>query len=70
MYDKVYQLHFVLVQGRWFSPDTLASHTIKTGHDDIAENCCTDIKPYETNKQLDSVFQEILLVCQQIRCTM
>ena len=49
---------------------TLASHTTKTGHHNIAENCCTDIKPYERNKQLDSVFQEILLVCQQIWCTM
>ena len=48
---------------------TLASHTTKTGHHNIAENCCTDIKPYERNKQLDSVFQEILLVCQQIWCT-
>ena len=62
MYDKIYQL---LVHGRWFFPDTLASHTTKTGHHDIAENCCTDIKPYETNN-FDSVFQEILLVCQQI----
>lgn len=49
---------------------TLASHTTKTGHHNIAENCCTDIKPYERNKQLDSVFQEILLVCQHIWCTM
>ena len=45
---------------------TLASHTTQTGHHNIAGNCCTDIKPYERNKQLDSVFQEILLLCQQI----
>jgi hypothetical protein len=33
--DKVYQL---LVQGRWFSPGTLASSTTKTGrHDNISE---------------------------------
>ena len=32
--DKVYQL---LAYGRWFSPDTPASSTIKTGHHDIAE---------------------------------
>jgi len=32
--DKVYQL---LVHGRWFSPGTPASSTIKTGRHDIAE---------------------------------
>jgi hypothetical protein len=32
--DKVYQL---LAHGRWFSPGTLASSIIKTGHHDIAE---------------------------------
>ena len=32
--DNVYQL---LVQGRWFSPGTPASSTIKTGRHDIAE---------------------------------
>jgi hypothetical protein len=32
--DKVYQL---LAHGRWFSPDTPASSTTKTGHHDIAE---------------------------------
>jgi hypothetical protein len=32
--DKVYQL---LSHGRWFSPDTLASSTTKTGRNDIAE---------------------------------
>jgi hypothetical protein len=32
--DKVYQL---LAQGRWFSPGTSASSTIKTGRHDIAE---------------------------------
>jgi hypothetical protein len=32
--DKVYQL---LAHGRWFSPGTPASSTIKTGHHDIAE---------------------------------
>jgi hypothetical protein len=32
--DKVYQL---LAHGRWFSPGTLASSTIKTGRHDIAE---------------------------------
>jgi hypothetical protein len=32
--DKVYQL---LGQGRWFSTDTPASSTNKTGHHDIAE---------------------------------
>jgi hypothetical protein len=32
--DKVYQL---LAQGRWFSPDTPASSTTKTGRHDIAE---------------------------------
>jgi hypothetical protein len=32
--DKVYQL---LPHGRWFSPGTPASSTIKTGHHDIAE---------------------------------
>ena len=32
--DKVYQL---LAHGRWFSPDTLASFTTKTGRHDIAE---------------------------------
>jgi len=32
--DKVYQL---LAHGRWFSPDTLASSTTKTGRYDIAE---------------------------------
>jgi hypothetical protein len=33
--DKVYQL---LAHGRWFSPDTLASSTTKTGRHDIAES--------------------------------
>jgi hypothetical protein len=32
--DKVYQL---LAHGRWFSPGTAASSTIKTGRHDIAE---------------------------------
>ena len=32
--DQVYQL---LSDGRWFSPGTLASSTIKTGRHDIAE---------------------------------
>jgi len=32
--DKVYQL---LTHGRWFSPDTLASSTTKSGRHDIAE---------------------------------
>jgi hypothetical protein len=32
--DKVYQL---LAHGRWFSPDTPASSTTKTGCHDIAE---------------------------------
>jgi hypothetical protein len=32
--DNVYQL---LVQGRWFSPGTPASSTIKNGRHDIAE---------------------------------
>jgi hypothetical protein len=32
--DKVYQL---LGQGRWFSTDTPASSTNKTGHHDIAD---------------------------------
>jgi hypothetical protein len=32
--DKAYQL---LAHGRWFSPDTSASSTTKTGHHDIAE---------------------------------
>jgi hypothetical protein len=32
--DKVYQL---LARGRWFSPDTPASSTTKTGRHDIAE---------------------------------
>ena len=32
--DKVYQL---LTHGRWFSPDTPASSTTKTGRHDIAE---------------------------------
>jgi hypothetical protein len=31
---KVYQLHD---HGRWFSPDTLASSTTKTGRHDIAQ---------------------------------
>jgi hypothetical protein len=32
--DKVYQL---LAHGRWFSPDSPASSTTKTGRHDIAE---------------------------------
>jgi hypothetical protein len=32
--DKVYQL---LAHGRWFSPDTPASSTTKTGRHDLAE---------------------------------
>jgi hypothetical protein len=32
--DKAYQLH---THGRWFSPDTPASSTTKTGRYDIAE---------------------------------
>ena len=32
--DKVYQL---FANGRWFSPGTLSSSTIKTGHHDLAE---------------------------------
>ena len=32
--DKAYQLH---AHGRWFSPDTPASSTTKTGSHDIAE---------------------------------
>jgi len=33
--DKIYQL---LADGRWFSPDTPASSTTKTGRHDIAES--------------------------------
>jgi len=33
--DKVYEL---LAHGRWFSPDTPASSTTKTGRHDIAES--------------------------------
>jgi hypothetical protein len=32
--DKIYQL---LADGQWFSPDTPASSTTKTGRHDIAE---------------------------------
>jgi hypothetical protein len=31
------QVHQLLAHGRWFSPDTAASSTTKTGHHDIAE---------------------------------
>jgi hypothetical protein len=47
--DKAYQL---LAHGRWFSPDTSASSTTKTGHHDIAEillkvalNTINQVKP-------------------------
>ena len=42
--DKVYQL---LAHGQWFSPDTLASSTTKTGRHDIAES---DAKHNKSNQ--------------------
>jgi hypothetical protein len=38
--DNAYQLH---AHGRWFSPDTPASSTTKTGSHDIAVICSLDV---------------------------
>ena len=54
--DKVYQL---LGHGRWFSPDTSASSTTKTGRHDIAEtllkvalSTINQIKSFAGNNQV------------------
>ena len=50
--DKVYQL---LAHGRWFSPGTLASSTIKTGHHDIAEILLSGIKHKSINQSINQL---------------
>ena len=58
--NKVYQL---LAHGRWFSPGTPASSTIKTGPHDIAESCIkhqnTCIGSLICNFELDQCDQNI-----------
>ena len=55
--DKVYQL---LAHGRWFSPNTLASSTTKTGRHDIAES---GVKHNKSNQIND--IAEKRLTCNQ-----
>jgi hypothetical protein len=54
--DKVYQL---LAHGRWFSPDSPASSTTKTGRHDIAEILLKVV--LKNNKSLNLFFSYILL---------
>jgi hypothetical protein len=54
--DKVYQL---LAHGRWFSPDSPASSTTKTGRHDIAEILLKVVLKH--NKSLNLFFSYILL---------
>ena len=48
--DKVYQL---LAHGRWFSPYTPASSTIKTGRHDIAEILLKVVLKHQKSKSLN-----------------
>jgi len=57
--DKVYQL---LAHGRWFSPGTPASSTIKTGRHDITEillKVALNIKNQSINHQNSDHFKRI-----------
>jgi hypothetical protein len=53
--DKVYQL---LAHGRWFSPNTPASSTTKTGQHDIAEILLKAV--LNIKNQIKSIFIDIL----------
>jgi hypothetical protein len=54
--DKVYQL---LVHGRWFSADTPASSTTKTGRHDIAEILLKETLKHQKINQI-SLYQYCL----------
>jgi hypothetical protein len=56
--DKIYQL---LVHGRWFSPDTLASSTTKTGRHDIAE-ILLKVASNTINKSINQLAADMLLI--------
>jgi len=57
--DKVYQL---LAHGRWFSPDTLASSTTKTGRYDIAETLLkVALKHQKSNQNQIKSFMELIV---------
>jgi len=52
--DKVYQL---FAQGRWFSPGTPASSTIKTGCHDIADILLKVVlKHQKINQSINDIF--------------
>jgi hypothetical protein len=59
--DKVYQL---LVHGRWFSPGTPVSSTIKTGRHDIAEIL---LKVALNHKHKKKTQKNIKSICTSIR---
>jgi hypothetical protein len=59
--DKAYQL---LAYGRWFSPDTPASSTTKTGRHDIAE-----ILLKVALKHQKSIKKSIDYICFRILCS-
>ena len=48
--DKVYHL---LAHGWWFSPETLASSTTKTGHYDIAEMLLKVALKHQKSKKIN-----------------
>ena len=52
--DNVYQL---LAHGRWFSPDTPASSTTKTGRHDIAEILLKVTLKHQKSNQIKSMSQ-------------
>jgi hypothetical protein len=59
--DKVYQL---LAHGRWFSPDTPASSTTKTGGHDIAEKflkVALNIKNQSINQSFERTMMKVLV---------
>ena len=56
--DNIYQL---LVHGRWFSPDTLASSTTKTGRHDIAE-ILLKVASNTINKSINQLAADMLLI--------
>jgi hypothetical protein len=71
--DKVYQL---LGHGRWFSPDTPASSTTKTGRHDIAEillkvalSTINQIKSFAGNNQVLIYGYERIKVYDCASCT-
>jgi len=63
--DKAYQL---LAHGRWFSPDTPASSTTKTGHHDINEILLKVALNTNNQKSINHKCEVIVISHQLLYC--